>query len=634
MSRRKCLAAGFSFVYPLSLGVGQQGAIAPAPAPAPSVIRPYLPTEVPPVRLSNSPRLAEMVRAGTVYLSAEDAVALALESSIDIEIVRYNSPLMEWNLIRAEAGGLLPGVPSNASQAGSVASGQGVAGSQQAAGVIIPGSTSGRTQTTNATISQVGVVTPALDPTVLQSSTFSHTTTAQPNSIQSRTLTLVSATRAYTASIQQGLLMGGTISLNYTEHYLNENATTDLLNPSSAPSLSLSVQQNLLQGFGTAVNGRTITVARMNRDTADLSFETTVAGVIEQVLNAYYSLEASYEDLTAKKIAAETAATFLAVVKEQVRVGVSAPSEIIAAEQQLVNTTQAQADSQTTLAGQELELKNLLSRDGTADPIMRSVRIQPVDSIVVPDPDDLPSLAELVKHALANRTDLAAERESVAAAAINNLGTKSALLPTGVVFASMGQTGLAGTRNRANNIGVPGSPDPSLLGGLGTALGQVFRGDYPLESVGTGFFTPLRNRQAIADYAIDELTLRQMQLSDRRDVNQVQVDINNYVVALRQARAAYETATHKRILQEELYQGERRRFELGASTAYNVTQQQRDLTAAESSEVAARVAYIKSRIGLERTTGDILSTNHVTLAEARQGTVRRKSANSVPEKQK
>jgi outer membrane protein len=634
MSRRKYLAAGLSFVYPLSLGLAQQGSIAPAPAPAPSAIRPYLPTEVPPVRLSNSPRLAEMVRAGTVYLSAEDAVALALENNIDIEIVRYNSLLIEWNLIRAEAGGLLPGVPSNASQAGSVASGQGVAGSQQAAGVVIPGSTSGRTQSTNATISQVGVVTPTLDPTVLQSSTFSHITTVEPNSQQSITPVLVSATRAYTASIQQGLLTGGSISLNYTEHYLDENAPTDVLNPSSAPSLSLSMQHNLLQGFGTAVNGRTITVARMNRDTSDLNFETTVAGVIAQVLNTYYSLEASYEDLTAKKIAAETAATFLADVKEQVRVGVSAPTEIIAAEQQVVSTTQAQTDSQTTLVGQELQLKNLLSRDGTADPIMRSVRIQPVDSIVVPDRDDLPSLADLVKQALANRTDLAAERESVAAAATNNLGTKSAVLPTGVVFASTSQTGLAGTGSPFTIDGFTERPDPSLVGGIGTALSQVFRRDYPSESVGADFFTPLRNRQAIADYAIDELTLRQMQLSDRRDVNQVQVDINNYVIALRQARAAYETATHNRILQEELYKGERKRFELGASTAYNVTQQQRDLTAAQSSEVAARMAYINSRIGLERTTGDILSANHVKRAEARHGMVRRESVNSVPEKQK
>ena len=55
-----------------------------------------------------------------------------------------------WRLQRAEAGGLLPGVPSNAAQAGAVAGGQGVAGSQAAAGVQIPGTRAAADQTANA----------------------------------------------------------------------------------------------------------------------------------------------------------------------------------------------------------------------------------------------------------------------------------------------------------------------------------------------------------------------------------------------------------------------------------------------------------------------------------------------------
>lgn len=625
---RKHLAAGLALFYPLSLGWAQQGSIAPVRSSSP--FRSYQAPEVAPVRLSNSPRLADLVRAGTLYLTAEDAVALALENNIDIEIVRYNPVIMDWNLIRSQAGGLLPGVPSNASQAGSVASGQGVAGSQQAAGVSIPGSTSGRTQSTNATVSQVGAVTPTLDPTIQESSTATHTTTVEPNSQQSITPVLVSETRVHSASFQQGLLTGGTVTLGYSEHFLNENAPTDILNPSSAPSLTLTVQHNLLQGFGSAVNGRTITVSRMNRDSSLASFETTVARVLSQVLNVYYSLEASYEDLRAKQVAAETAATFLNDVRTQVRIGTSAPNETIAAESQAVTAAQAQADAQVTLTQQETQLKNLISRTGTEDPVLRGVRIQPVDTIVVPDREDLPPVEELVKQALANRTDLATERVNLAASAINNLGTKSAVLPTAVVLASTSQTGLAGEGKPVTLDGFTARPDPSLVGGIGTALGQVFRRAYPSESAGAGFFTPLRNRQAQADYTIDELTLRQTQLGNRKDINQVQVDVGNYLIALRQARARYEAAVHSRMLQEELYKSERRRFELGSSTAYNVTQQQRDLMTAQSSEVAARVAYITARLGLDQTTGEILSANHVTVQEALQGKVGRQSAPPQP----
>jgi len=120
--------------------------IAPIRPQAPGMLQPYLPVTVPPMRLSNSPRLQELVRAGTLYLTAQDAIALALENNIDIEVSRYNPLISEWQLTRAQAGGALPGVPSGASQAGSVASGQGVSGSQAAAGVTAPGNWSGHSE--------------------------------------------------------------------------------------------------------------------------------------------------------------------------------------------------------------------------------------------------------------------------------------------------------------------------------------------------------------------------------------------------------------------------------------------------------------------------------------------------------
>ena len=620
---RKSLAVWLSVVWAACPGWAQERSIAPVRSSAFSVFRPYYPVDVPPIRLGNSPRLASLVRAGILYLSAEDAIALALENNIDLEIVRYNPLMLEWNLTRARAGGLLPGVPSNASQAGSVASGQGVAGSQQAAGVNIPGSTSGRTQSTNATVSQVGAVTQTLDPIVQESSTFSHTTTVQPNSQQSLTPVLVSDSRAHSASVQQGLLTGGSVTVSFTEHWLNENALTDVLNPSSAPSLSVSVQHNLLQGFGRAVNERTITVARMNLNSSDLSFRNTVVNVVAQVLNSYYTMAASYEDVKAKSLAAETATTFLADVRERARIGTVAPSDVIAPEGQAVSAEEARLLSETSLEQQEIQLKNLLSRDGTADPILRTVRIVPLDPVRVPEREDLASVEQLIALAWANRPDLALEKENEAASVINNLGTRSALLPTGIVFGGVSSAGLAGTPHPLTIDGVTLQAPDSLVGGLGKAMGQVVRFNYPSERVGAAYFTPLRNRQALADYAIDELTLRQTQLLTRKDFNQVQVDVANYVTALRQALARYQAAVQNRILQEQLLAAESRRFQLGASIPYNVTQQQRDLVAAQSSEIAARVAYMTARIALDRTTGTLLTANHVSLEEAREGKVAR-----------
>jgi len=627
---RKYVAVGLCFACPASLAWAQQSAIAPIPRNAPGILRPYLAPEAPPVRLANSPRLSQLVRAGTLYLTVQDAIALALENNIDIEVARYNPLISAWNVTRAEAGGALPGVPSNASQAGSVAAGQGVAGSQQAAGLSAPGTSASHVQSTNATVSQIGPITPTLDPIIQEASTLSHTTSLYPNATASATATLVDQTRTSTASIQQGLLTGGSVTLTYSDHYLNENSPTDVLNPTSAPSLSVSAQQYLLNSGGVAVNARFIRVAKMNRDASDLVFQTQVTNVVFQVLSAYYALEAAYEDVKAKRSAAETAVTFLGNVKKQVGIGTLAPSETINAESLAITAQQALLDSETALKQQEIQLKNLLSRNGTADPVLAGARVMPVDPIRIPEADNLPPLEELVKQALANRTDLASEREVEATAVVSNLGTRNGVLPFALVGGSENQAGIAGTGRTVIFDGKPVPPNPYFVGGIGTALGQVFRRNFPSESVFGGYEMAFRNRQAQADYAVDQLSYRQTQLTTRKDLNQVQVDVQNYVIALQQARARYEAAVRNRTLQEQLYASERRRFELGASIPYNVTQQQRDLMAAQNSEMAALVAYVTARIALDRTTGAILPANHVSLAEAREGKVVRESAISEP----
>jgi len=317
-----------------------------------------------------------------------------------------------------------------------------------------------------------------------------------------------------------------------------------------------------------------------------------------------------------------------------VRVGTSAPSETITAESQAITTERAVVDAEMTVAQQEIQLKNMLSRTGTADPNLANTRILPVDPIRIPQRDDLPPVDDLVKQALASRPDLASQKENEAAAIVSNLGTRNGILPTGVVFASASQVGLAGTGRTVTFQGFTETPDPSLVGGVGNALGQMFRRDYPAESAGAAYFTPLRNRQAQADYAIDQLTLRQTQLTNRKSFNRVEVDVRNDLIALRQARARYEAAVENRKLQEELYNSERRRYELGASVSYNVTQQHRDLIAAQSTEVAARAGYVNAQIALDRATGSILGANHVSLTEAREGKVARQSTISEPAGQK
>jgi len=337
------------------------------------------------------------------------------------------------------------------------------------------------------------------------------------------------------------------------------------------------------------------------------------------VLRAYYSLASDYEDVKAKQSASEVAQTFYEDTKKQVQIGSLAEIEITRAESQLATTRQDLVTSQTNLQQHELQLKNLISRNGVADPVVASAQIVPVDHFAISDKDDLPPFKNLVETALANRADLAAQRANVKTSEVSALGTHNGLLPVLVVFGGETESGLAGTGRTVGNGSTAQVPNPYFVGGTGTALGQIFRRNFPTDSVGAFFQTRVHNDQAQADYGIDQLQLRQTQLATEKSAKQLQVDILNSVVALRQARARYDAAVQNRILAKELFEAEQKKFSLGASTPFNVIQQQRDLTTAQSGELSALVTYNNARITLDQTLGATLESNQISIADVRAG---------------
>ncbi len=628
----------------------QQASIAPQRPQQPVLWRPYVAEFIPPARLSNSPRLRDLVRAGRLYLTVQDTIALALENNVDIESARYNPLILASQVRRLEAGGALAGVPSARSQVGSVQSGQGVAGSQAAAGVTTGGNgqSSG---TANTTVTQIGPVTPVLDPIFQDVQTYTHQTVPQSNATQSQVASLIEDTRNYSVSIQQGFLSGGQVSLSYNDSYLKENTPIELVNPSNGVRAQLSVQQNFLQGFGVALNSRNITVQKANLKLSDTTFKAEVITIVANVLNLYYGLVADYQDLQAKQSALTVAQQFYENNQKQVQLGAMAPLDVTTAEAQVASSQQDLVVSQTTLAQQQVQLKNVLSRNGLADPLLANVEIIPLDRIEVPAQDNLPPAKELIATALANRTDIATQKANFANTQISNLGTANAVLPQLVGFASATNQGLSGVSSPVSlgtNLGqgtsiggsslppgiapCPGAPNtlcefpPSLfVGNVGTALGQVFRRNFPSERAGVFFNATIRNRSAQADSNIDQLSLRQIELENLRSTNQIAVDVSNQVIGLQQARVRYQAAIKNRVLSQQLLDAEQKKFSLGVSTTYNVVTQQRDLTIAQSNEVASLVAYSNARVALDQTLGTILEQNGISVKEALNGRLSRPS---------
>jgi outer membrane protein len=619
---RKGLALALCGIAAGPAGIAQQVQIEPERPHDRIIRRPYEPVTAPPVRLADSDRLRGLVRGGKLYLTAQDAIALALENNIDIEVARYQPVELAWRLERSQAGGALPGVQGAAGNASQVASGQGVLGSQAAAGVNVNSNGGASRGTGNATVTQIGPVTQTYDPLIQASASFSHRSSPQANVIQTITTNLVQNQRNYAGSYQQGFSTGGSATVSYNDHYLNENAPTDVLNPSVAPSLAISLQQNLLQGRGVALNTRNITVAKMNLDTSDLGFRTQVTNTVVAVLQSYYALVVDYDGLSAKRSALETAQKFLDESRRRVELGALAPVDLIPAETQLEQSQLDLDNTQAEIAQDEVQLKSLISRTGGADRVLAGVQIVPLDQLAIPEKDDIGPLKDLVEKARRNRSDLLAQNEAIEAAKISALGTANGLLPTAQLFVGASQAGLAGSPRVANGL----TANAYFDGGMGTALGQIFRRNFPTQNIGVFARATLNNGQAQADFGIDQLQLRQQQLNAAKSANQVEVELLNAVVALQQARARHEAAVGNRVLQEQLLDAEQKKFALGASTAYNVTQQQRDLANAQAAAISALAGYESARIELDRTTGATLEANRISLDEAKSGKVARASA--------
>src|SRR5207237_3223878 len=68
------------------------------------------PRHVPDANLANAPRIDQLVRDGKIYLSMDDAVALALENNLDLELARYNLNIADTDILRARAGSNILGV--------------------------------------------------------------------------------------------------------------------------------------------------------------------------------------------------------------------------------------------------------------------------------------------------------------------------------------------------------------------------------------------------------------------------------------------------------------------------------------------------------------------------------------------
>ncbi len=582
-----------------------------------------------PVSFENSARVRELIRSGNLYLSLSDALALAVENNLDIELQRLSFPVADSDLLRARGGGTLRGVPfilaeapagvggpqsplvTNPASASSVTPGTAVATNPLELGVL------GEVQTNlsvQGTIPQsVGTPVTIFDPAAVGLLNWAHQTTPQTNTVVTGTNSVISNIGTVNAGVQEGFSTGTQVSLAFNNNHQSLNSLRNIYNPFTGSSLGLTVTQPLLRGFGASLNRRFIQIARNDQKITGLLFEQQLIATVYGVIRLYTDLVALNEDVKVKAEAVALAEKLFADTKSQVDEGTLAPVEMTRANAALFSVRQDLINARGLLEEQEAILKNVLTKTGNQDPAVQAARIVPTDALTIPDKEQIQPIQDLLTAATTNRPDLGQAGLQIENSEIGLKGARNALRPQMDLVGVAQNNGLAGAVNPL----APNS-DAALVGGYGTALDQIFTRKFPTYGIGVQVTLPIRNRIAEADLARDEIQLKQSQIRMRQLQNQARLEVEDALIAMRRARASYEAAVQARLLQQESLAAEQAKFEVGASTSFFVIQYESLLAQAKSTEVAAKSAYVKAHAALQRATGTILSEHRISVTSALQ----------------
>jgi len=589
------------------------------------------------VSYEDSPRIEKLMRAGSIYLSLRDAIALALENNLDLEYARYNPRLSEANLKRVSAGALLRNV-SNSITNGPASATLGVlAGTQTGSGGLASGGTgSGQGGVLSGLQVQLqGSAVPNLDPVLYLAGQFNHTTQIETATNIAGVNDLASQYGTAIWGFQQGTLTGTqfTASMTNTLHYSQNSPFSDF-NPFSQATLSVGVTQNLLQAFRPSVNNRYIRVAKNSLRISDLTFKNQVMATVTSVVNLYWDLVSDIEGLKVKQMTLDLNTRQYNDNKRKADLGAIAPIDIIQAEAEMKASQQDVTTAQAQVTNQETILKAYLTRSGMDNLGIVEAHVIPTDHFDVPEQEVVRPIQDLISEALANRPDVEQSQIGLENARITTLGVKDAMLPQLTAFANASNSGLAGS---VNPLPVPvtsngvtsyltrtdANVNSFFLGGYGTILSQLFSRNFPNYSAGVSLTMTLRNRSAQADYITDQLNYRQQQIQDRQLHNSIKQNVITARTSLSQARAAWETAVVARKLQEQVLAGTRRKYELGTATILDVVISQRDTTTRQLSEVDSLNQYIHAKVNLENVMGAILRDYDVNIDDAKSGSVGR-----------
>jgi len=595
----------------------------------PNLLQPYSPQQVPETNLANSPRIDALMHDGKIQLSIDDAIALALENNLDLEIARYNLNIADADLLRAKSGASILGVNTGVVQntpgggigglGGTVGSGTG--GTTVAAG----GAGSGTLGLVSSTLG-IGSPITSFDPELIGALQLDKDNT-ESVSVFSPAPGGIVAQNTYTANFgyTQGFQWGTTLSAAFNNNHLTTNSTVSLLTPQLGSNFQFRVTQNLLQGFGTLPNTRFIRIAKNNREISDVAFRLQIITTVDQIENIYWDLVYAYENVRVQQESLTYSQKALEDARRQVQVGTIPPIQVVSAQSAVSTGQQNLIVAQNNLQLQQLLMKNALSRS-IEDPILAEADVIPTSVMQVPQQEPVTPIQDLINDALQHRAELVETRIDLSSRDLNNKAVRNSMLPTLNAFAYYGGSGVGGDVNSQCTFQGSACSAPPYFNGAnsvsyGGTLNQLVHATAPDKGIGLALNIPIRNRLAQSNQVRAQLEFRQAQVRQHQLENQVRIEVRNAQFDVKQNRAAVEAAQSAVDFARQTFDADQQKLKVGLTTQTAILQDAATLTTNESNLVSAKAAYEKSRIELDRATGLLLEHAGIDVADATRGQV-------------
>jgi HAE1 family hydrophobic/amphiphilic exporter-1 len=444
---------------------------------------------------------------------------------------------------------------------------------------------------------------------------------------------------------------GGNYFLQFQNSHTNTSNSFSLLNPFYSSNLSLQFTQPLLRDRAIDNNRRQIRIQRKRLDQSDADFRQRTIQIITQVQQAYWELVFALRDQQNQLSNLNLSRESLRNIEAQIAAGAKAPLERAEVQTELANRETALYSAIQAVAIAENNLKVLIFKDPSSPEW--SAAVTPTDA---PKFDTNPvDLMDALKAAHDNRPELRRLRLQNDINDIDISFFKNQTKPQVDLTGTVALTGLAGqnvgtivvpgtqvpliTGNPATNpnaflleeirntqiaLGLPSTtvplitapttgPNPTLIGGYGRDLRNLFSGDTRNITVGVAIAFPFKNKTAEANLAGARIQKEQLQASVRSQEQTIEVDVRNSAQAVESARQRVLSAREARVNAEAQLEGEQRLYQVGRSTTFLLFQRENALANARASELRAETDYNKALADLQRATSTTLRVNNVVV---------------------